>query len=45
MSTADDLLSMKPDKQVSARDFGVDSDMKIPAFAKRTEYADKYKAS
>jgi cobaltochelatase CobS len=38
MSTADDLLTMKPDKQVSARDFGVDSDMKIPAFAKRTEY-------
>ncbi|MBN8608792.1 MAG: cobaltochelatase subunit CobS [Caulobacterales bacterium] len=38
MSTADDLLSMKPDKQVSARDFGVDSNMKIPAFSKRTEY-------
>jgi cobaltochelatase CobS len=38
MSTADDLLSMKPDKQVSARDFGVESDMKIPAFSKRTEY-------
>jgi cobaltochelatase CobS len=38
MSTADDLLTMKPDRQVSARDFGVDSDMKIPAFAKRTEY-------
>ncbi len=38
MTTADDLLSMKPDKQVSAREFGVDSDMKIPAFSKRTEY-------
>jgi cobaltochelatase CobS len=38
MTTADDLLSTKPDKQVSARTFGVDSDMKIPAFAKKTEY-------
>jgi cobaltochelatase CobS len=38
MTSADDLLSMKPDKQVSAREFGVDSDMKVPAFAKRTEY-------
>ncbi len=38
MTTADDLLNMKPDREVSARDFGVDSDMKIPAFSKRTEY-------
>src|SRR5678815_1686731 len=38
MTTADDLLTTKPDKQVSARTFGVDSDMKIPAFAKKTEY-------
>ena len=38
MSTADDLLTITPDRQVSARHFGVDSDMKIPAFAKRTEY-------
>ncbi len=38
MTTADDLLTAKPDKQVSARDFGVDSDMKVPAFSKRTEY-------
>jgi len=38
MTTADDLLSMKPDRQVSAREFGVDSDMKAPAFTTRTEY-------
>ena len=38
MSTADELLSLKPDKQVSARTFGVESDMKVPAFSKRTEY-------
>jgi cobaltochelatase CobS len=38
MTTADDLLSMKPDRQVSAREFGVDSDMKIPGFKTKTEY-------
>ena len=38
MTTADDLTSMKPDKTVSAREFGVASDMKVPAFSKRTEY-------
>jgi cobaltochelatase CobS len=38
MTTADDLLTMKPDKQVSARSFGVESDMKVPAFSKKTEY-------
>ncbi len=38
MTTADDLLSMKPDKTVSAKEFGVESEMKIPAFSKRTEY-------
>jgi cobaltochelatase CobS len=38
MTVADDLLSMKPDKTVSAKEFGVASDMKIPAFSKRTEY-------
>ena len=38
MTTADDLLTTKPDKQVSARTFGVESDMKVPAFAKKTEY-------
>jgi cobaltochelatase CobS len=38
MSTADDLISLKPDKSVSAREFGVDSDMKIPAFSQANEY-------
>ena len=38
MTTSDDLTTMKPDKTMSARDFGVPSDMKIPAFSKRTEY-------
>ena len=38
MTTADDLLLMKPDRQVSAREFGVDSDMKIPGFKTKTEY-------
>jgi cobaltochelatase CobS len=38
MTTADDLLSMRPDRQVSAREFGVDSDMKIPGFKIKTEY-------
>jgi cobaltochelatase CobS len=38
MSTADDLIALAPDKSVSAREFGVDSDMKIPAFSKGNEY-------
>jgi len=38
MTAADDLISMTPDKTVSAKEFGVDSDMKIPKFSKRTEY-------
>jgi len=38
MSTADDLTTMKPDKEMRAKDFGVPSEMKIPAFSKRTEY-------
>ena len=38
MTAADDLLSAKPDKTISAKEFGVESDMKIPAFSKRTEY-------
>ena len=38
MTTADDLIAFTPDKTVSAREFGVDSDMKIPKFSKRTEY-------
>jgi cobaltochelatase CobS len=42
MTTADDLTTMKPDKTMSARDFGIDSDMKAPAFSKRTEYVPEF---
>ncbi len=38
MSTPVELEALKPDRTVSAREFGVDSDMKIPAFSTRTEY-------
>jgi len=38
MTASDDLLSMTPDKTISAKEFGVDVDMKIPKFSKRTEY-------
>ena len=35
---ADPLLSARPDTTVSARDFGIDSDMQVPAFSARTDY-------
>jgi len=38
MSTADDLLRIAPDRKISARSFGVASDMQVPAFSARTEY-------
>ena len=38
MSTADDLLHLTPDKNVSARAFGIANDMQVPAFSTRTEY-------
>ncbi|HLQ11667.1 MAG TPA: cobaltochelatase subunit CobS [Steroidobacteraceae bacterium] len=38
MSTADDLPGTVPDTQVSARDFGVPNDMRVPAFSARSEY-------
>ncbi len=38
MSTADDLLTLVPDKKVSARAFGIANDMQVPAFSVRTEY-------
>ena len=38
MTTADDLMNATPDKTASARALGDASDMKIPAFSKRTEY-------
>ncbi|MDB5468693.1 MAG: cobS [Caulobacter sp.] len=38
-AAADTLLSLVPDKQVSIRDvFGVDSDMKVPAFSHRDSH-------
>lgn len=39
MSTADDMMKLAPDREVSAREvFGVDSDLKVPAFKQRTEH-------
>src|SRR5215204_5033667 len=38
MNSSEDLLTMRPDTEVSARDFGVPSDMQVPAFSKRSEY-------
>ena len=38
MSTADDLLTLVPDTKVSARTFGIPSDMQVPAFSRKTEY-------
>jgi cobaltochelatase CobS len=35
---ADPLLSAQPDTTVSARDFGIDFDMQVPAFSTRTDY-------
>ena len=37
--TDDKLLALKPDRMVSAREiFGVDSDMRVPAFSQRDEH-------
>ena len=38
MTDADDLLHARPDKSVSAREFGVASDMRVPAFSHPNEY-------
>jgi cobaltochelatase CobS len=38
MSTADDLTAAQPDTEVSAKVFGLSSDLKIPAFKTRNEY-------
>ena len=38
MTDADDLLHTRPDKSVSAREFGVASDMQVPAFSHPNEY-------
>ncbi len=38
MSAADELPRMAPDTQMSARDFGVPNDMRVPAFSTHSEY-------
>ena len=38
MTTADDLLVATPDTRISAREFGVASDMQVPAFSRASEY-------
>jgi cobaltochelatase CobS len=45
MTSSDDLLAARPDTELSARDFGIDSDMKVPAFSKRSEYVPESDAS
>jgi cobaltochelatase CobS len=38
MTSTDDLLARVPDRQLSARDFGIANDMRVPAFSQRSEY-------
>ena len=38
MNASDDLTALRPDTEISARTFGVPSDMMIPAFSQRSEY-------
>ena len=38
MTGNDDLEHLLPDTEVSAREFGVASDMRVPAFSRRSEY-------
>jgi cobaltochelatase CobS len=38
MTTGDELLGYQPDTEIGARDFGVASDMRVPAFKARSEY-------
>ena len=38
ITDADPLLSLRPDTQMSMREFGVALDMQVPAFKARTEY-------
>ncbi len=38
MTAADDLLLATPDRAVSAREFGIASDMQAPAFSRPSEY-------
>ncbi|MGB7740941.1 MAG: cobaltochelatase subunit CobS [Steroidobacteraceae bacterium] len=38
MTASDDLVSLRPDIEMPARDFGVNSDMMVPAFSRHSEY-------
>ena len=38
MTASDDLVLLRPDSEIPARDFGVDSDMLVPAFSQHSEY-------
>ncbi|MFO1466040.1 MAG: cobaltochelatase subunit CobS [Steroidobacteraceae bacterium] len=38
MDNGDDLLHLVPDTEVEARSFGIDADMRVPAFSRRTEH-------
>ena len=38
ITDADPLLSLRPDTEMSVRDFGVALDMMVPAFKARSEY-------
>src|SRR5512133_237229 len=38
MNGADDLINLRPDIEIPAREFGVNSDMLVPAFSQHSEY-------
>jgi cobaltochelatase CobS len=45
MTSSYDLLTARPDTELSARDFGIDSDMRVPAFSQPSEYVPDADAS
>ncbi len=38
MTASDDLMGLRPDIEIAAREFGVNSDMTVPAFSSHSEY-------
>ena len=38
MTASDDLIALRPDMEIPAREFGVNSEMMVPAFAQHSEY-------
>ena len=38
MTAADELIPLRPDMEIPAREFGVNSEMMVPAFAQHSEY-------